>query len=314
LTLFTTQQPLLGIDINPSYISIVQCQKRRRDYQLQYIASKEVSSDLFHDGKIQDWDLLKSLLLPLLDPVKKTQTAAISLSSQLVRIQKAVLPYGLSPSEIENEIYQNMQRDLPGMNYPLYVDYLSIPREEPGYTDVHFIAARQEYITNYINCLAEIGFQAKVIDVDIYALKNALNSILPVSHHQKEINTILYFSSDTIFLFVYNSQGMIIHHQFFHQEMENKNPVQMKSWMNELCQTIENDLSNQVMIVISPGCRHEIVYQSSLWLDQNKALVFISPSFSELILSSKNVNPSRHSAHHDYLIALGLAMRESPRW
>ena len=314
MTSFITQQPLLGMDINPSHISIVQCQKRRHKYQLEYMASQETSADLFHDGKIEDWDLLKSILAPMLDPVKKTSTVAISLSTQLVRMQKAVLPYGLSRIEIENEIYQNMQRDLPGMNYPLYIDYITIPREERGYIDVHFIAARQEYITNYIDCLNALGFQIKVIDIDVYALKRALDSILPKARDAKETNTILYFSSCTVSLFVYDSKGIIIHHQFFDQNMADKNAEQMKSWVNELYQTIQIDLSNQFTIVISPSCRNKTIYQSSLWLDQSKALIFVSPSLSELISSAKNVNAFSYSTRHDHLIALGLAMQESPRW
>lgn len=163
----------IGLDIQPDAIRFAQLSKRRQRYRIHQLASHVLPPGIFVDGKIKQWDTLQWQLMALGEKYHWQGVAAgIALPINLVRMQQIQLPAGLSDSEMETQVYLHIQRDLP-MTDTLCADFTAVASQIDNRVDVHFTAARQEYVSQYTACVAASGLQVKLMDVDVYAKQRA---------------------------------------------------------------------------------------------------------------------------------------------
>ena len=170
-------KPQIGLDIQPDAIRFVQLIKHRRGYQIQRMESLPLAPSIFSEGRIKQWDELRAQLIELSITFHwRGLPVALAVPMNLVLTQHLQLPAGLSEEQIEIEVYLHIQRELPYITETLCADFhvTHIPHE--NYVDVHFTAARQEYVSQYTECVAASGLQVKLMDVDDYALQRAENA------------------------------------------------------------------------------------------------------------------------------------------
>ena len=160
--------------------------------------AKALPSGIFTEEKITDWQKLNFCLAELVSEHRLNgMAAAISVPSTLVRMQTIHLPAGLSDADVEAEIYLHLQRDLPGMKDELHLDFTVLP-QQAGFNDIFFVAIRNEYNSQYIDCVQTAGLKVKIVDVDVLALERSLKCVLPFT--STDTNFILHSLNQDKFL------------------------------------------------------------------------------------------------------------------
>lgn len=164
----------LGLDINPESIRFVALTQRNKRYRILQFGSEQVAQNIFIDNKIKEWPLLQDQLTTMCEKYHwRGKAAALALPVNLVRRQQIQLPKGLSETELETQVYLHIQRDLPGMTDTLCADFTVIPSDQSHVVNVHFTAARQEYVAQYAECVNAAGVNVKLMDVDVDAIARA---------------------------------------------------------------------------------------------------------------------------------------------
>lgn len=162
----------MGLDIQPHVIRLMQLRQSGKRFQALQMAALRLQEQVFVEGKIRDFEPIRWLLN---EEVKKRKLAgiatAIQIPANLVRLQTIQIPSGLSRDAIKEEIKLQLEKDFPGLSDSLAIDFSIERAEMAGYSSVHFVVTREEYISQYVSCINATGLIVKIVDVDIYALK-----------------------------------------------------------------------------------------------------------------------------------------------
>jgi len=180
---------LIGLDINPHGLWLMQLRKAGNRFQVELAANERLPEAVFVDGKIMEWELIRQVVSQLVNKMGLTgMAAAIHIPAREVHMQKIQIPRGMSDYAIEEEIKMQIKRDFPGLSHSLFIDFSVEKLQQSPYLQVSFAAAREEYISQYVNCIHSSGLKVKVVDVDVYALERgqAINSFS--SQHIKPEN------------------------------------------------------------------------------------------------------------------------------
>jgi Tfp pilus assembly PilM family ATPase len=301
-------QPLIGLDIRPHKLTLIQTRKTRHGFQVERAMTAAVPGDLFDQGKIRHWETLKLILHGLVQQCGlRGIAAAIHMPATQVRTRQIQLPEGLPDAEIEAEIHAQIQRDLPGMSEALCMDFVVLQAGE-GYVNVFSAAARQEYLMNYVHCVNASGLRVKIVDVDTHALVRAVNYAYG-SDETDYLQGIFHADSDTATLAVYNRNEVIFHAHWSFSDTPDFS-VQLNNQLR-LCRAA---LGKNRLQRLSVCCGLE---QRELFCHQAAALA-VETHCPDLFARLKSclTDGDRQLLENlpEYLLACGLAMREVPRW
>ncbi len=103
--------------------------------------------------------------------------AALALPASDVIHKRIRMAACLSDTEREAEIGSNLKHYLPGVNEPLYFDFIEIERQE-NEVELQLIAARAPQVESYVHAAKKVGLKVNRIDVDMYALVRAIHFFL----------------------------------------------------------------------------------------------------------------------------------------
>ncbi|HXF48830.1 MAG TPA: type IV pilus assembly protein PilM [Verrucomicrobiae bacterium] len=163
-----------GLDIGASSIKLVQLEKKTDGYILRGLGIKEVPAEALVADEIKDRDTLIFNIQSLVDQVNpKTKDVVISISGHGVITDKISIDKKTG-SEAEQAILFEAEQRAPFDVEDVTMDYHIIStNEETSKMDVLLVAARQEFLKNYLDLLNDTGLRPVVIDTDAFAVLNA---------------------------------------------------------------------------------------------------------------------------------------------
>lgn len=299
---------MIGIDIQPEELKVVQLKKGKKNFQITGILSKDLPESLLKDGRICDWSGISSLLSELVKQLPDTGNAvAISVPANLVRIHRLHLPSDLSDHEVDAEIYRYLARDLPTMEEGgLYLDFVRMPSKVSRYMDVSFVAARQTFLVPLITAIEASGLNVSIIDVDIYAI---IRSILFNAPNEKTefIRVMLYVRSHYACLVAFTMNEVL-----FHQHWD---PNESADWDSQLKERFQRCLRSLPSVVI----------EELMLCGEPKAVRKMKRAASQLAIRYAETDPfiqlmtqidlsQYRDRASDFSLVCGLAMRMVPRW
>jgi type IV pilus assembly protein PilM len=281
-----TSQITIGLDIQVDAIRLLQLKKSRRQSEILHTAKLSLPQGLFSEGKINDWQLLTSLLAEQVENLGwQNLPTVIGLPAHLVRMQRLSLPAGLSAAEIEADIFLQLQQEMPGLSEPLAIDFSFLSAKEPDVLEVLYTAVREHYLAAYLQCLAVSGLNVKIVDVDCYALKRALTSEnLPILHVKKHDSEFMVFD-----------QHSLIFHQHWSAETSEENLLRLKDYWQIYAATFREHPLKQIIL-----CVEEVAY-------------FAYEKILRELADCEIVSPAL-AMSCDFAVAFGLAQRELPAW
>ncbi len=187
--LFTAKtQQVIGLDIGTRFVKAVVLEKSGNQYSLQAFACEPILGNAFAEREIKDFEAVSHALKKVKLVLKsKNKWVAIAVSGSAVLNKIVFMEPGLSDHELESQIELEADSLIP---YPLnevYIDFeeMSSPSSN-NRVSVLLSAVHRDLVDRRITLLGEVGYQAKIVDVESYALGNALQTFYAQGDSKEE--------------------------------------------------------------------------------------------------------------------------------
>ena len=165
---------LLGIDI--SSIKLLELSRQGDKYKVENYATRPLPEGAVVEKNIGKLEAVGEELFKLASLVKTTsKLAAVAVSGSAVITKTIELNASLSDSEMDNQITVEADQYIP---YPLDEVAIDFERQRPsrkneGMVEVLLAACKKENVDMRVEALQIGGFEAKVVDIEAYAMERA---------------------------------------------------------------------------------------------------------------------------------------------
>jgi type IV pilus assembly protein PilM len=186
------EKGIIGLDIGSHSVKAVEVvSKKRRDrdmYEVARVGYELLPHDAIVEGTIIDSTAVVETIKQIFEEGKlKNRNVAISISGNSVIIKKISLP-AMDREELAESIVWEAKHNIPYPYEETNVDYaiLKPPRDtEEKNLDILLVAAKKDKIANYSNVVNQARKNLAAIDVDVFALQNALEINYPEAFESK---------------------------------------------------------------------------------------------------------------------------------
>lgn len=180
-------QKMIGLDIGTRFIKAVVIEKSGEQYNLQAYACEPILGNAFAEREIKDFEAVSHALKKVKLALKsKYKSVAIAVSGSTVLNKIVYMEPGQTDHELESQIELEAESLIP---YPLNEVYIDFEERSDTLTtnnkvEVLLSAVHKELVDRRITLLGEVGYEAKIVDVESYALGAAVASFYPSEKHE----------------------------------------------------------------------------------------------------------------------------------
>ncbi len=191
------EKALIGLDIGSYAIKAVELKSKRKGteelYEVKKIGYELLPHDAIVEGTIIDSAAVVETIRLIFDENKITnKSVVISVSGNSVIIKKISLP-SMDTEELAESIIWEAKHNIPYPYEETNVDYAILrPSEysEEKNLDILLVAAKKDKIANYSNVVNQARKNLEAIEVDVFALQNALDVNYPELSKEKTVAII----------------------------------------------------------------------------------------------------------------------------
>lgn len=173
--LFSKQDDLVGIDIGSSSVKLIQLRQVKDRYELVHLGMAALPPETIVDHSVMDSVTLVDCLRGLVENQKvKTKNVATSVSGHSVIIRNIYLP-SMTSDEVEASIEWEAEQYIPFEISDVNLDFqiLGPDSKDPAQMKVLLVAAKKEFVQDYLTVFGECGLTPVVVDIDCFAVENA---------------------------------------------------------------------------------------------------------------------------------------------
>jgi type IV pilus assembly protein PilM len=169
---------ILGLDISTTAVKLLELSMSGNRYRVESYAVEPLPPNSVIEKNISDVDGVGEAIKRA---VKRSGTrakfAAAAVAGSSVITKVISMPASLSDEELESQIMLEADQYIP---YPLEevnldFEVIAPTEDDPERVDVLLAASRSENVDVRVDALELAGLQAKVIDVEAYAMENAFS-------------------------------------------------------------------------------------------------------------------------------------------
>jgi len=163
-----------GLDIGASSIKLVKLEERAGSYALTSLGMRELPMEVIVDEEIKDKDTVIFNLQSLVEQCDpKLKEVAISISGHGVITDKITMDQK-SGAEAQQAVLFEAEQRSPFDVEDVTMDYHIISvNEEIKKMDVLLVAARNEFLSSYVELVTDAGLRPVIVDTDAFAILNA---------------------------------------------------------------------------------------------------------------------------------------------
>ena len=169
-------EPVIGLDIGSSCVRALQLSAHSSGYRIDHFAIEPVGAGAVVENSVQDIEAISNAIeRAVKHSGSKAKACAIAVSGSAVFTKTISLPSNLAESDVESQVQIEANQYVP---YPL--DEVSLDFEILGPSprnadliDILLAASKSENVENRQDALDAIGLQAKVVDVEAFAIANS---------------------------------------------------------------------------------------------------------------------------------------------
>ncbi|MEE9502288.1 MAG: type IV pilus assembly protein PilM [Candidatus Aminicenantaceae bacterium] len=188
---------LVGVDIGSYSVKAVELKAKKQEGETQYVVKKIGYELLPHDaiveGTIIDSAAVVETIKMVFDENKiANKNVIISISGNSVIIKKITLP-AMETEELAESIIWEAKHNIPYPYEETNVDYAILkppPHADEKNLDILLVAAKKDKIANYSNVISQARKNLDAIEVDVFALQNALEYNYPEIINEKTMAMI----------------------------------------------------------------------------------------------------------------------------
>lgn len=165
---------VVGLDIGANSIKLVKLKRKADSYVLKALAIKELPLGVITDEEFKDRDAIIFDIQSLIDQTDpKIKEVAVSISGHGVITDKIVMDRKTG-AEAEQAILFETEQRAPFDVEDVTLDYHIIREdEETNKMEVLIVAARNEFLKNFLDILMDAGLKPILVDTDAFSIMNA---------------------------------------------------------------------------------------------------------------------------------------------
>ena len=170
--------PLLGIDISGSAIKLLELSESGGKYRIESYSVEPLPADSVVDKNIADADAVgEAIGRAVKKSGSRTKHGAAAVSGSAVITKIITMSAGLSDEDMESQIQLEADQYIPFPLEEVSMDFevLGPTEGSEDQVDVLLAASRSENVDLRIAALEVGGLEAKVVDVEAFALENAVS-------------------------------------------------------------------------------------------------------------------------------------------
>jgi type IV pilus assembly protein PilM len=183
---------LVGLDIGSYSVKAIELKSKAKEgegsFEVEKVALEFLPHDAIVEGTIMDSEAVVETIKMIFDENKiSNKNINIAVSGSSVIIKKISLP-SMETEELAESIIWEARHNIPYPYEETSVDY-AILRPSSGSEkkalDILLVAAKKEKITNYSNVVLQARKNLEAIEVDAFALQNAMEINYPEDFRDK---------------------------------------------------------------------------------------------------------------------------------
>ena len=173
--------PILGIDISSTSVKLLELARSGSRYRVESYAVEPLPPNSVVEKNITDADLVgEAIGRAVKKSGTRTRAAACAVSGSAVITKVISMPSNLSDDEMEGQIQIEADQYIPYSLDEISLDFevLQPSESDPDRVDVLLAASRSDNVDVRVAALEVGGLQAKIVDVEAFALENAVELII----------------------------------------------------------------------------------------------------------------------------------------
>ncbi len=173
MNLFKKQVSTIGLDIGTSMVKTVRMSRKGEEYILEAFGIEPLEEGAVQSGEIRNPSSVAQAVLTAVEKCNPSDKYVI-IALPNFSILSEVMTMDLIPEKkMRESVLIEAERITPFDMSEMEVDYSVLEKdEESGSMRVLMVAAKQDIVLSYIDCLSEAGLHPAIIDVDLFALSN----------------------------------------------------------------------------------------------------------------------------------------------
>ena len=172
--------PVLGIDISSTSVKLLELARSGSRYRVESYAVEPLPPNSVVEKNITDADLVgEAIGRAVKKSGTRTRAAACAVAGSAVITKVISMPGNLSDDELEGQIQIEADQYIPYSLDEISLDFqvLNPSESDPERVDVLLAASRSDNVDIRVAALEVGGLQAKIVDVEAFALENAVELI-----------------------------------------------------------------------------------------------------------------------------------------
>lgn len=177
LTLGNNKKQILGVDIGSRYVKAVLLSQKSKRFCIDAIGCEPIYGDAFQEREIKDFDAVNHAIKKLRKSLQINPKSVVMAVSGATVLTKVIdMDSGLSDIDLEAQIEIEADSLIPYPINEVYIDFEEIGpcTRKPGRSDVLLSVAHKNIVENRTLHCGEADYDLKVIDIEGYALGNAM--------------------------------------------------------------------------------------------------------------------------------------------
>lgn len=202
---------MLGVDISSTSVKLLELSRSGGRYRVESYAVEPLPPNSVVEKNITDAELVgEAIGRAVKKSGTRTRTAACAVAGSAVITKVISMPANLSEDEMESQIQIEADQYIPYPLEEISLDFevLNPSESDPNRVDVLLAASRSDNVDVRVAALEVGGLQAKVVDVEAFALENAV-SLLTEGIGNPHVVAVMDVGATTSTLSVLEDQSIV---------------------------------------------------------------------------------------------------------
>ncbi len=181
MALFTRKEPILGIDIGPSAVKLVELSRSGPRFRVEGFAIEPLGEGMVEDRNPADTDgVAEAIKRACRKAGTRMRRAAVAVPTSSVITRTVPMPADFKESDVETNIAFEAAQYIPYPIEEVYLDFEAKGRSvaSSDMQDVMLVATRKENVDTREAALNDAGLKPAIVDVEAYALENAFQLLM----------------------------------------------------------------------------------------------------------------------------------------
>jgi len=203
-------QSIIGLDIGTKYIKAVSLDISNDVTKVTGFACEPIIGNAFNEREVKDFDAVSRALKKVKLSLKsKQKIAAIAVAGPSVISKTVYMEPNQTDFELESQIEIEADSLIPYPIEEVYLDFeeLCASKSHIGKVEVLLSAAHKDMVDSRITLVREAPFEPAVVDIEGYALANAMKYF--TQHSQEEAQCCISVGSSMLQICVLQNQQVV---------------------------------------------------------------------------------------------------------